>query len=228
MPDKPFTPALGRFLPARFFDTAALLVRQHVWRPQVVALAALRPGELAVDVGCGTGTLALLLHASAPAARVIGVDPDAHLLTLARRKAAAAPTQGGGVEWREGLGDELTELVGAGVADVVVSSLVLHQCPLAVKRGILAAAYDVLRPGGRLVLADYGLQRTRVMRSAFRIVQFVDGRADTQPNADGILPELIAAAGFSAVREVHVVPTVTGSISVLTAYREGPGGPRVE
>ncbi|HWD77729.1 MAG TPA: hypothetical protein VG497_02580 [Kribbella sp.] len=79
-----------------------------------------------------------------------------------------------------------------------------------------------------VVLADYGLQRTWLMRAAFRVVQFVDGRADTQPNADGILPELIAAAGFSAVREVHVVPTVTGSISVLTAYREGPGGPRVE
>ncbi|WP_227980678.1 hypothetical protein [Nocardia spumae] len=78
----------------------------------------------------------------------------------------------------------------------------------------------VLRPGGKLVIADYGRQRTASMRAAFRVVQFADGRADTQPNAEGILPRLMAEAGFRDVREAEVVPTVTGSISVYVARRD--------
>ncbi|WP_432875780.1 class I SAM-dependent methyltransferase [Kribbella sp. CA-245084] len=216
-----FTPALGRFLPTRFYDLVAALVRERIWRASLVREVAPAADDLIVDVGCGTGTLALLLQRAEPAAWVIGVDPDPVVLAIAQRK--AGPT---GVDWRTGLGDELADVVGSEIADVAVSSLVLHQCPLPVKRAILAAMYDVLRPGGRLVIADYGLQRTRTMRLAFRIVQLADGFDDTQPNADGILPSLIAEAGFEDVREVEVVPTITGSISVLTASRAAPAAPR--
>jgi Methyltransferase domain len=44
-----------------------------------------------------------------------------------------------------------------GAADTVVSSLVLHQCPMAMKQAMLASMLAVLRPGGRVVIADYGL-----------------------------------------------------------------------
>jgi hypothetical protein len=78
----------------------------------------------------------------------------------------------------------------------------------------------VLRPGGRLVIADYGLQRMTLMRMAFRIVQLADGKEDTQPNADGVIPELLSEDGFREVREVEVVPTVSGSISVYVARKD--------
>ena len=205
-----FTPALGRFAPVRFYDAVIALMRERVWRGHVVTQVAPRPDDVIVDVGCGTGTLASLLHQAQPEARIIGVDPDPEVLELARRKAS-------GVEWRRGLGDELASFVDS--ADVVVSSLVLHQCPMPVKRAVLASMFAVLRPGGRLVIADYGRQRTRLMRLAFRLVQFADGVANTQPNADGVLPRLIAEAGFRDVREVAVVPTISGSISVYAATR---------
>ncbi|TDV57664.1 class I SAM-dependent methyltransferase [Actinophytocola oryzae] len=210
-----FTPATGRFVPTRLYDSVAALMRERLWRGLVAMHVAPQPDDVIVDVGCGTGSLALLLHRVRPRARVVGVDPDPEILAMARRKAGDAA-----VEWRVGMGDELTAVVGAGSASVVVSSLVLHQCPMAMKRAVLASMYAALRPGGRLVLADYGLQRTPLMRLAFGVVRLADGRVDTQPNADGVLPALIAEAGFLDVREVEVVPTVSGSISVYTACRD--------
>ncbi|MFI6390707.1 class I SAM-dependent methyltransferase [Nonomuraea sp. NPDC050540] len=216
MTGRAFTPALGRFAPTRLYDAVAALTRERLWRGLLAMHAAPRPGDVIVDVGCGTGSLALLLHRVEPRARLIGVDPDPDVLALARRKAAAA---GAELEWRAGMGDALTEIVEAGSASTAVSSLVLHQCPVAMKRAVLASMFAVLRPGGRLVLADYGLQRSALMRTAFRVVQLADGRADTQPNADGILPALMADAGFGDVREAEVVSTITGSISVYVARR---------
>jgi ubiquinone/menaquinone biosynthesis C-methylase UbiE len=210
-----FTPALGRFAPVRFYDRVVAVTRERLWRALVAGYVAPRPDEVIVDVGCGTGSLALVLGRMQPRARVVGVDPDREMLAVARRKAEAA---GVAVRWQVGMGDALPESLGA--VDTVVSSLVLHQCPVAVKRAVLGSMFAVLRPGGRLVIADYGWQRTRLMRLAFRTVQLADGREDTQPNADGMLPELISGAGFRDVREVEVVPTVTGSISVYVARRE--------
>ncbi|MGW3233269.1 class I SAM-dependent methyltransferase [Kitasatospora sp. NPDC001095] len=212
-----FTPAAGR-LALGLYDPIVSLTRERLWRSLLAMHAAPRPGDLIVDVGCGTGSLALLLNRAEPQATVIGVDPDPAVLRLARRKAAAA---GGTADFRNGMGDAVDDLVGPGTADTVVSSLVLHQCPLPMKQAILTAMHRTLRPGGKLVIADYGKQRTPAMRLAFRIVQLVDGKQDTQPNADGILPRLIAEAGFENVREVETVATVTGSMSFYTARRAG-------
>jgi len=211
-----FTPALGRLAPARFFDYVVALTRERLWRALAAMYVAPQPGDVIVDVGCGTGSFALLLGRLEPCARIVGLDPDPEVLAVAQRKIAAADAA---VQWCVGMGDAMVESLGANSVDTVVSSLVLHQCPLPMKRAVLASMFAVLRPGGKLVIADYGLQRTRLMRMAFRIVQLADGKEDTQPNADGVLPELMSQAGFREVREVEVVPTVSGSISVYVARK---------
>ncbi|MEJ3653675.1 class I SAM-dependent methyltransferase [Actinomycetes bacterium KLBMP 9759] len=216
MNEREFTPALGRFAPARYIDLAVALTRERLWRSLAVACAAPRPGDVVVDVGCGTGTLLRAVLRVEPSVTAIGVDPDPTLLELARRKLDAA---GATAQWHAAMGDELTTVVEPGSVDVVMSSLVLHQCPVAVKRAVLDSMHAALRPGGRLVIADFGRQRSRLMRAAFRLVQLVDGAADTQPNADGIVPELMVEAGFRDVREPESVSTVSGSISIHVARR---------
>lgn len=219
MSDETFTPALGRLAPTRllgagFFDTVVAMTRERLWRGLTVMHLAPRPGDAILDVGCGTGSLALLVARVEPQATVTGLDPDPKILAVARGKDADAR-----VRWLTGMGDALVDSVGAESMDAVTSSLVLHQCPMGVKRAILASMFAVLRPGGRLVIADFGLQRTPLMRLAFRFVQFADGKTDTQPNADGVLPELISAAGFVDVREAEVIATVNGTISIYTARK---------
>lgn len=216
MSERTFTPALGRFSAVRFYDPVVALTRERLWRALAAAYVAPRPDDVIVDVGCGTGSFATLLYRIEPRATIIGVDPDPEVLAIARRKASDGSAT---IDWRVGMGDALEETIGYGVADTVVSSLVLHQCPLTVKAAVLAAIHGALRPGGRVVIADFGLQRTALMRTAFRIVQFADGFADTQPNADGAIPELMSRSGFRDVREAEVVPTVSGSISIYVASR---------
>lgn len=218
MSEQTFTPALGRLAPARFFDYAVALTRERLWRSLTIMHLAPRPDDAILDVGCGTGSLALLAARVQPQAKITGLDPDPEILAVARQKAAESGSAGR-VRWLTGMGDALVDTVGAESMDGVMSSLVLHQCPLPVKRDILESTFAVLRPGGRLVIADFGWQRTRLMRLAFRFVQFADGKADTQPNADGVLPELISAAGFVDVREAEVVATVNGSISIYVARK---------
>src|SRR2546428_6401368 len=101
----------------------------------------------------------------------------------------------------------------------IVSSLVFHQVPMAEKRAGLAAMRAALLPGGELHVADYGLQRTALMRRLFRIVGAGDGYENTEPNARGVLPELMKEVGLRRVEETVVIPTPTGSISLYRAER---------
>jgi hypothetical protein len=96
---------------------------------------------------------------------------------------------------------------------------VFHQVPLEEKRAGLAALHEALTPGGSLHVADYGLQRTAKMRKRFRLVQKGDGFDVTEPNARGVLPELMADVGFDSVEETDVFDTISGSISIYRAVR---------
>jgi ubiquinone/menaquinone biosynthesis C-methylase UbiE len=212
-----FIPALGRRSFTWAYDIAiVLMTRESTWRGLLVSALEPRPEDVILDVGCGTGTLAIMIKRQCPRARVIGLDPDPAVLRIARRKAIQA---GVTIDLIEGRADRILDVVLAGASDKVVSSLVFHHLPLATKHAALEAIFAVLRRGGGLYVADYGLQRTWLMRRLFRLVQHLDGFATTQPNADGVLPGLITEAGFDGVIEAHVVPTLTGSISLYEAHR---------
>jgi ubiquinone/menaquinone biosynthesis C-methylase UbiE len=205
-----FTPPLGTGDTEDYDRAIRIWTREQRWRGAMLDLLAPRPGETIADVGCGTGSFAILLKKLHPEVAVVAIDPDAQALDIARDKASR---EGVEIDWRQGFADALSPQG----ADAVTSSLVFHQVPLAGKRSGMVAMYRALKPGGRLVLADYGRQ-WGLMRLLFRLtVQRLDGVEDTQPNADGVLPGLIADAGFADVTERERIHTITGTIAILTA-----------
>ncbi|ARS26963.1 class I SAM-dependent methyltransferase [Sphingomonas sp. KC8] len=212
MNDSSYTPPLGTGATADYDRAIRRWTRELRWREAMLTVLAAKPGETILDVGCGTGTFAVMLKMAQPGVTVIGIDPDEEALAIAETKARAA---GVDIGWRRGFARD----VEAASAHAVTSSLMFHQVPMAEKRAGLQAMRAALRPSGRLLIADYGRQ-TGLMRLLFRAtIQRLDGVADTQPNADGVLPALISEAGFDDVRESVRIHTLTGTIALLTARR---------
>lgn len=145
--ERSFTPPLGTGDTDDYDRAIRRWTRELRWRGAMLDLLAPHPGEMVVDVGCGTGSFAILLKKRHPRVVVAGIDPDAHALAIAREKATRA---GAEIDWRQGFADALP----AQSADVVTSSLAFHQVPLAGKHSGVAAMHRALKPGGRLVLAD--------------------------------------------------------------------------
>lgn len=213
-----YTPAAGHHWLTPFYDIGvAMLTRERQWRDALVRQLDPRANDTIIDIGCGTGSLILRIGRAAPSARLIGIDPDPAVMARARARFAAA---GLSVELHVGFARQVAELVGSQRPTKIVSSLVFHQVPMAEKKAALASIFRALQTGGELHIADYGLQRTRLMRMLFRsIIQNLDGRANTEPNARGVLPDLMAASGFRNVEETSVTATPSGSISLYRAVR---------
>jgi len=209
-----FTPAAPQLWLYDFL--VAVLTRERRWRGALLEQIRPQAGDVIADVGCGTATLLTRIGRRSPATRLYGIDPDPAIRERARRKLGAA---GVAVELLHGYARDAEKLLAGRGVNKIVSSLMFHQVPLAEKRAGLAAMRAALVPGGELHVGDYGLQRTRLMRRLFRIVQAGDGYENTEPNARGVLPELMREVGFANVRESEVIPTPSGSISLYRADR---------
>src|SRR5258705_9825049 len=83
-----YLPAAGKDLFLPFYDPLVKLLGGDKARRALLDQAALRPGQRVLDVGCGTGTLAILVKRLHPDVEVVGVDPDPKALVRAKRKAA--------------------------------------------------------------------------------------------------------------------------------------------
>ena len=165
-----------------------------------------------LDVGCGTGSQSIALAAAAPDAQIIGVDGDPGPLARARTRTR---TRGRRITWIEALAQKLPLEDGA-VGCVTASLLLRHLVP-PTRLEALREMRRVLRPGGRLHIADWGRPQDPVMRVAFLAIQALDGRENTADHAAGRIPQIIRNAGFTDVRTTRRLRTVWGTLELLEA-----------
>jgi ubiquinone/menaquinone biosynthesis C-methylase UbiE len=175
---------------ARYYDPVVSLLtlgRRARLRARTVELARIQRGESVLEVGCGTGDVALAAKARAGVAGpVYGVDPSPEMIGVARAKAAR---QGLAVQFQIGLIESLA-FPDASI-DVVISSLMMHHLPDELKPQGLAEIVRVLKPGGRLLIVDFKRPAGRLDRIVSAL--FLHGRT-TSDIQD--MPPLLRGAGF--------------------------------
>jgi len=145
-----YLPAAGRDWALPFYDPLVKLLGADAARRTLLKQVDLRPGNRALDIGCGTGTLVVLIKRVHPEVSVVGLDPDPKALARAKKKAAQA---GASIQFDQGFSDELP------YADAsfnrVFSSFMFHHIDANQRQKTLQEVFRILLPGGSLHLLDF-------------------------------------------------------------------------
>ena len=192
-------------------DNAAALYERYAvpyimrpWVPQLIDLAALRPGERLLDLACGTGLVARLAAPKVgPTGQITGMDFNAGMLAVAR---ALPPSSGSAIVWLEGSAAAM-DIPDASI-DVILCQQGLQFFPD--KLAALREMYRVLVPGGRALLSVWKSAGPYNIAVAEALAQHVGTATATKyrssrmvPNAEE-LHQWLVEAGF---REVRIHPS---------------------
>ena len=165
------------------------LGREQAFRQMTADLARLQPGEAVLDVGCGTGTLAMVAKERVGATGCVsGIDASVQMIARARRKAAR---RGLSLDFQVGVIEQLAFPDQS--FDVVLSTMMMHHLPDDLKRQGLGEIARVLKAGGRLLVVDVKRPEEHHGRSA-RPARLGAGEIGIQDQ-----PVLMKEAGFSQV-----------------------------
>jgi ubiquinone/menaquinone biosynthesis C-methylase UbiE len=190
-----------------------MLGQQGAYNRHITALLTLKPGQRILDLGCGTGELTRMIADRLDARRggqAVGIDAAAQMIAVARKKRANATCRFD-VAAAESLPYD------NGSFDAVVSSLFFHHVDLELKQRTLAESWRVLKPGGKLVVADMHIPTTWMGWLVSWTSRWFFMQPEIAENIRGVLPGLITAAGFTP-------PETRGSyfgyIRIFTAVKQ--------
>jgi ubiquinone/menaquinone biosynthesis C-methylase UbiE len=190
-PQRAFVPAAGHDWLLPLYDPFQRLLGGEALHDALLEQAALAPGHRVLDVGCGTGSLAVLVGRRHPEVDVAALDPDPKALAIARRKADRA---GLAIRFEQGYGDALPWADAS--FDRALSSLMFHHLDLDAKRGMLREIVRVLRPGGSFYLVDFARSGDRENGLVARLLHRTEHLRDQD---DARIAALLSEAGLRDV-----------------------------
>ena len=200
-----FIPAPGNDLLTPLYDPLLWLMRERRFKSDLIEQAKMSNGGRVLDVGCGTGTLALMIKQRNPEVEVVGIDADSKILGIARAKAVKAGIK---LTLDQGMADQLPYADSS--FDHVLSSLFLHHLTTENKLHTLREVFRVLRSDGQFDVVDFGPPRTFYSRLVARITV---NNEEVAGNIQGLLPNMFREAGFQNVLETKQFMTVAGALS---------------
>ena len=184
-----------------------LLTRRsdRAFREQLVGFAHLAAGESVLDIGCGTGTLAIVAkRLVGPSGEVFGIDASPAMIARATSKAAKAAI---GVSFENAIAEALP--FPDARFDVVLSTLMLHHLPRQARQLCAREIGRVLKPNGRVLVVDFA----RPQRKSGFLARF-HRHGHTDP---GDVIALLDRAGF---RGVESGPVGISSLGFVLARRQ--------
>ena len=189
-----------------------LLGKQAEYDRRLLELLNPAPADRILDLGCGTGVLTRMIGDELDASlggESVGIDAAARMIAVARKK-RAGPTCRFEVMAAENLD------FADGQFDAVVSSLFFHHVPLDLKEKALAEAHRVLKPGGRLVVADMHIPTTGMGALVSHVSRWFFMQPQIGENIRGVLPGAMERAGFLAP---ELVTTYFGYIALFNTRK---------
>jgi ubiquinone/menaquinone biosynthesis C-methylase UbiE len=158
----------------------------------VVEMAKIKPGDTVLDVGCGSGSLTLTAKKYAGSSDfVCGIDAAPEMVEVAKKKAYQLRMD---VAFEVGLIEKLA-FVDA-TFDVVITRLVVHHLPDDLKRRGFAEILRVLKPDGRLFIADFKPPTNPLLT---HIAAAVVGSQMIAASRLDVIPPLLMDTGFAEV-----------------------------
>lgn len=187
-----------------------LTMREQTFRSMLLAQCEFPRNARVLDVGCGTGTLAIQLSQMRPDLNIVGIDGDSTVLEIARGKARNSPST---IQF---------DLANASALpyhgesfDRVLSSLMFHHLDSEQKLNCLREIRRVLKSDGEFHLVDWGKPANVLASLGFLPVRLLDGLEVTAANFHGELPRYIGEAGFADVVETSYLNTVFGTLRFI-------------
>jgi ubiquinone/menaquinone biosynthesis C-methylase UbiE len=165
------------------------------------------PGQRLLELGCGSGRLAIEIKRRCPDVSITAVDGNRDIFAIAQDRAKKA-----GVEINFALGD-FTTCPLEGKYDLVYSTLVLHHLTLEAKQQVFARIRDLFAEGGSFVIADFSRHSGSGQAIMSRVSTLVDTLSAKGPHFDGRF-EAALHEGFVDVRSLGQIPSVFGTIEV--------------
>ncbi|NMC12304.1 MAG: class I SAM-dependent methyltransferase [Chloroflexi bacterium] len=211
-----YIPAMGNFSLTFLYDPLMhLAMREAAFKGRLIEQARLAPRQRVLDVGCGTGTLAVMIKLANPEVEVVGLDGDEKILAVAQKKIAKSGMQ---ITFDKAMSFDMP--YSDDEFDRVLSSIMIHHLSAENKVLTFKEIFRVLKPGGEVHIADFAASRGQMGHLASHMINLLIPLGH-QPKDS--LMEIMPRAGFSDVKDHGRFFTLFGTIGFFIGKKLADG-----